>query len=199
MGSNPPTKPFKSCSCPASPPCSHKAFTEMRPGDVQNTLARKLIPVADSLRDLFTRFGGRPYTVRIIRTRWTGGGRGKGEEIITGELKILPTPLVMDLSALTEIIQPVGLDEVGGIRLTQVSGRYSEDQLRGLDFDGTPPDPDEQTFYEIDFLNPAPGCSGSAKRRFYIRSAPMYYSFRFQWELSLEKSHEDRARNGELR
>jgi len=182
--------------------CSPEAYTDLSGVDLRNTLARRLIRVADSVRDLYTRFGGRPYEVRIIRTRWSGGRRNIGEEILTSNTVILPTPLVSDLTSLTEIVQPVGLDEIGGIQVSQISGRYTEEQLLGRYPDGSPPEPDEQVFWEIEF--PLTGAcagddAGSPKRRFIPRSAPYYSAFGFQWTVGLERSHEDRARNGDLR
>jgi hypothetical protein len=149
------------------------------------------------LRDLRVRFGLRPYIVRIIRTQWTTGERGEGAEYVSHVLDLLPTPLVADLSALTEIVQPIGLDEIGSVVLSEISGRYTEDQLRGLDIDGTPVGEDEQIFYEIEF--PRPDGRAGERRRFFLRSAPAYQPERFQWTLRLEQAREGRSRAGELR
>jgi hypothetical protein len=172
-------------------------FTSVDSHSINCTLARRLTSTADSLRDLYTAFGLRPYRVKLVKTRWSEGVRGHGVEEVSLERLIEPTPLVLDLSALQEIVQPVGLDEIGTIRLEQVSGRYTEDTLRGYDDQGNPPGPDEQFYYEIEF--PVPGDSDGVRRRFFLRSAPMYFADKFQWVLVLERSHEDRARNGDVR
>jgi hypothetical protein len=185
-----------SCACGGASK-TPGGFTAVTSHSITCTLARKLIPVADSLRDLYTVFGLRPYRLKLIKTRWSEGIRGRGVEEVTMERLIEPTPLVLDLSALTEIVQPVGLDEIGTIRVEQISGRYTEDMLRGWDDEGNSPSPDEQVFYEIEF--PIPDDADGIRRRFVLRTAPMYFSDKFQWVIMLEKSHEDRARNGDLR
>jgi hypothetical protein len=169
-------------------------YTDPTSIELKRTLAQRLIPVADRLRDLFTRFGLRPYKVRIVRIRWTGGSRGVGTPLVERELDLLPTPLVQDLSTMTEIVQPIGLDEIGMISVSEISGRFKEDELRFLDASGRPPDDDEEVFYEIEF--PLPNGT-SIKRRFYLRAAPHYFASRFQWQVRLEKAHEDRDRIGD--
>lgn len=164
---------------------------------LENTLAQKLIPVADSVRNLFTRFGLRTYKLRVVRVRWSGGERGRGTPHVRDTLDILPTPLVQDLTTLTEILNPIGLDEVGVVSVSEISGRFTDDQLRFLDDDGEQPGPDEEVFYEIEYPQPERG--DSVKRRFSLRGAPHYSAGRFQWSLRLEKANEDRSRRGDPR
>ena len=172
-------------------------FTDITGEGVQNTLGRQLIPVADDLRDLFTQFGLRPYKVHIIKTRWAGRKRGDGVETVVSSRTILPTPLVTDLTALNEIVTPVGLDEEGGILLQEISGCFTEDDLRGHQEDGTPVAANEQLYYEIEF--PKPNGEDSERRRFHMRSAPMYFADNFAWQVRLERAREDRNRAGEPR
>jgi hypothetical protein len=158
-----------------------------------------MVSVADSLRDLYSTFGLRPYVVSIVKTRWSGGTRGKGVEFLEGNpVTLLPTPLVTDMSALNEVNTPVGADEFGEILLQQVSGAYTEDFLRGNDRDGNPVGADEQFYYEIEF---PPACEGreGERRRFTLKGAPSYQSDAFQWRVRLERQRQDRARNGEPR
>lgn len=162
------------------------------------TLARTLVPVADSLRNLYSTFGLRPYVVRLIKTRWSGGRRGVGAESIVSETPILPTPLIADLTSLQQINTPIGLDEFGEVGLTEVSGAYTEDFLRGHDTEGRPPAVDEQFYYEVEFPPPCTGATGE-RRRFAMRAAPMYQSSRFQWSLRLERQRQDRTRTGDPR
>lgn len=163
------------------------------------TLAQRLIPVADNIRNLFTRFGLRSYKVRIVRIRWGGGRRGLGVPFLKGTLDILPTPMVQDLSTLTEILTPVGLDETGVIVVSQISGSFTDDQLRFLDEDGQQPGPDEEVFYEIEYPQPDGPRNSSQKRRFVLRGAPNYNPGGFEWTIRLEKSNEDRTRGGDPR
>lgn len=158
------------------------------------TLAQKLVPVADRLRDLYTKFGLRPYKVRVVRIRWTSGQRGVGAPVVESTLDLLPTPLVLDLTTMTEIVHPIGLDEVGIIAVSEISGRFTDGQLRAMDTRGQPPGADEEVFYEIEFPRP----DGSIdKRRFYLRAAPHYFASKFYWQVRLEKAHPDRQANGD--
>lgn len=172
-------------------------FTVLTDSEFQRTVVSKLIPTVDTLRDLNSQFGLRPYRVRIVRTRWSDGVRGRGAEYITGEMEILPVPKVEDLSAIAEVLQPIGLDEVGGIRVSEISGRYTEDHLRGRDFDGVAVADDEQVFWEVEFLrsDSRPG----ERRRFNLRGLPYYDASKLQWIVMLERARGDRTRAGELR
>ncbi len=158
------------------------------------TLARQLIPVADQLRDLYTVFGLRPYLVRLVKTKWSLGRRNQGVEQVVFSRDILPTPLVSDLSGVAQVSSPIGLDEIGDVVVSQISGRFTEDQLRGSDDLGNPPDKDEDLYYEIEF--PTPGDGQGERRRFTINSAPMYFSDKFAWTLHLERQRMDRTRGG---
>lgn len=171
-------------------------FTDLSGINLKRTLAQRLISVADGLRDLRTKFGMRPFEVHILRTKWTGGRRGYGEESVVSDLPILPVPRIVDLGSLTEIVQPIGMDEIGSVGMEEISARYTDDQLRGYHDDGTPPDDDEQVYYEVTFPTRD---EQQTRRRFCLRSAPMYYAGRFEWVVRLEKSHADRDRDGDVR
>lgn len=170
-------------------------FTEVSGPQIKKTLARRLVPLADSLRNMLTTFGLRTYKVSVMRVKWSGGRRGIGFPSVTKQTVILPTPRISDLNALTEIVQPIGLDEIGNILLEGISGRYTEEELRGLDFYGEEIPPDDEVYYEIEF--PRIDNGPSLKRRFFTRSAPHFSPGKLAWNLRLEKSTEDRDRNGD--
>lgn len=173
---------------------SDPRFTQFGPGEYARTLTADMVEVADDLRDLYTEFGQRPYRVRIIRTKAADGLRGHGPEVVTFEFEILPTPKLMDLDGIQEILQPIGLDEVGGVTVREISGRLTDEILRGLDEDGTGPGVNENVFYEVEF----PRLDGrpSTKRRFQLRGAPFYDAEAIQWRVKLERAHADRDRQG---
>lgn len=176
-------------------PVRQRKFTNLSGIDLSRTLARKLIPVADLLRDLRTKFGMRPYEVHIVRTRWTGGRRGEGEEYIVSDTVLLPTPRLLDLTSLAEIVNPIGIDEIGAVTLDEVSGRYPEDLLACRDSNGSSPDEDENAFYEVIFPIPDGSESGGApRRRFFPSSAPHYYAGKFEWVIRLERARPDHPR-----
>ncbi len=167
--------------------------------NLPSTLAQRLIPVADNIRNLFTRFGLRPYKLRIVRVRWSGGHRGRGVPHVTDEMDLLPTPLVQDLTTLTEVLTPIGLEEAGSLGVSEISGRFTDDQLRLLSDDGQQPGPDEEVFYEVEYPQPEAAGGDSIRRRFSLRGAPSYSAGRFQWSIQLEKANEDRSREGDPR
>lgn len=170
-------------------------FTVIDPTSMKETLSRKLVPVADRLRDLNTRFGLRNYIVRIVKTCWTGGKRGLGDEELVWIENILPTPRVLDLGSLAEIVTPIGLNEVNSVQIDQISGRYTEEFLLGIDKNGNEPAPDENVYYEVEF--PRGDGRPSRKRRFHISSVPDYRAVRCQWSIDLTKAYEDRSNTGE--
>lgn len=172
-------------------------FTIPTQHSIAVSIVRKLHPVADGLRDLQTRLGMRGYRVRLLRTRWTGGVRGRGDEVVVMSRDILPVPKLSELDALSDTLQAIGLDEVGTITMSEISSRYTEEFLRGYDDDGTPAPRDENVYYEIEFIRPDSGLSD--KRRFYPVSAPwLDLTGSLGWQLKLERSHEDRTRTGEV-
>lgn len=181
---------------PAGPEVKRQ-FDDPTKMNIKSTLAQKLIPVADSIRNLNTRFGLRSYKLRIVRVRWSGGRRGMGYPVVDATMDILPTPLVQDLTTVTEILNPVGLDEAGMIGVSEISGRFTDAELRLAFDDGEPPGPDEEVFYEIEY--PQPEDKDSIKRRFSLRGAPYYDAGQFQWRIRLEKANEDRSAAGGYR
>lgn len=176
--------------------CNTPKFSQLNGMDLSKTLGRRLIGTVDRLRDIPVRFGLRPYEVHIIRTRWTGGERGIGYEAVIYDEPILPTPLVTSLDGVQRIVNIVGLDEIGSVSLQQISGRYAEGFLSGTDENGNPQDPDTQFYFEIQFPTPGTISDGAPRRRFFPASAPSYDASRFQWSLSLQRSHVDRLNDG---
>lgn len=176
--------------------CGPTRFTTLNGIALSNTLARKLIGTVDQLRDLNTRLGFRPYEVRVIRTRWTGGERGVGQEIVIFDEAILPTPLISSLDGVRRIVNLVGLDEIGTVQLSQVSGRYAEGYLTGTDEEGYPLDVDTEFYFEVVFPTPGSVADGAPRRRFFPASAPSYDAGKFEWTLTLQRSHVDRRSDG---
>jgi hypothetical protein len=172
-----------------------KRFTEISSAQMKKTLAHRFIPLADSLRDMLSAFGLRSYKVAIIRVEWTGGKRGRGTPVILSEKTILPTPKLESVESLAEVLQPVGLEEQGSLELSQVSGTFSEEDLRGYSQDGEGIPANHEFFYEITFISPSAG--EPQRRRFFPASAPVYSPGKLQWSMRLQKANEDRARNGD--
>lgn len=171
-------------------------FTQLNGMDLSRTIARQMIATVDSLRDLATQLGFRPYEVHMVRTKWSGGERGVGQEFVISDEAILPTPLLLGLDGVSTIVHPVGLDEIGGCQVTQISGRYAEGYFTGRDEDGNEVDPDVQYYFEIMFPTPGSVSDGAPRRRFYASSSPTYDAIKFQWRINLQRSHSDRRNDG---
>lgn len=172
------------------------AFTQVTGDMLAKTIGRKLIPVIDAARDIKVMLGLRPYTVKLVKTRWQGGKRGAGPETVVSVFEILPVPMISDLTSLRQVVNASSWDEAGGLFLSEISGAYTEDQLRGLGSGGQPAGQDEQFYYEIEFH--APGVQAE-RRRCVPASAPTYQAGKFQWLISLERQVDGRARNGQPR
>lgn len=184
MGCNPPDKEVD-------------GFAVATPGLLNNSLARKLVPAVDRLRNLLTTLGARPYRVRIVRTRWTGGRRGVGVETVLGVTELVPTPKIIDMTTLAEVVTAVGTTEIGIVQLQEVSGRYTEDMLVGVDPSGNPAPDSDDVYYECEFFRT--DGRDSDKRRFALSSVPYYAATRFQWLVTLDAAIEKRRRDGRPR
>lgn len=176
--------------------CGPTRFTQLNGIGLSNTLARKLIGTVDRLRDISTQLGFRPYEVRVIRTQWTGGERGLGQEVVTYEEPILPTPLISSLDGVRRVVNVVGLDELGTVQLSQVSGRYAEGFLTGTDEVGNTLDGDTEFYFEVVFPTPGSVADGAPRRRFFPSTAPSYDAGKFEWTVTLQRSHVDRRTDG---
>lgn len=178
-----------------APPVKTDGFTKATAALVSGSLGSKLARVADKVRDLNTRLGFRQYSVRVVRTRWTGGRRSVGVEEVVSELDILPTPLVVDLGTLAEVVTPFGTNESGAVQVQEISHRYTEEMLLGVDPVGRQPGPDEQVYWEIQWIRP--DGRPAERRRMQISAAPSYAATKFQWMLTLSQANENRNRDGE--
>lgn len=137
------------------------------------------------------------YEVALIRTRWTGGERGVGVEEVTSDVAVLPTPKISDLSGLQAQNYSVGMLEVGTLTVSEISPRYSEDELVGNYAGGAAIPLDENFYWEVR-SQASPGEMGE-RRRFTCVSAPGLDPLRFQWTIHLVRAQQDRSRSGEPR
>ncbi|TAL46147.1 MAG: hypothetical protein EPN91_00835 [Salinibacterium sp.] len=120
----------------------------LRDEEVGRTLAERLVPVADSIRQLATSFGVRPYRVYLV---WLGFSQdenqnglvdadelqidaavGAGAVTLLKEIEIVPTPRVRDMSAIRRALLSTGVTEEGSVFIDRITRSLSEDALRGL-------------------------------------------------------------------
>jgi hypothetical protein len=173
-------------------------FTRVTGASLAKSLASSLIDVVDDARDIAAQLGFRPYEVHLVRTRWTAGERGAGIEAVLADIPLLPVPKVQSLDGLAEIMTPVGLDELGQVRVSGISGRYSEQFLRGLDLPGNSPAPSDQFFWELIYPTLGQVSDFGLRRRFTLASAPFYDAERVEWTCVLQRARGDRQPDGRL-
>lgn len=97
-----------------------------------NVLVDSLVAdVIDGLReDLHPQFGVRAYRLyRVIRT-WTGVVAGEGTHTDAG-VELRPQPKVMVWDGLRYTLAACGIEELGEVKLTEISLTYTEAQLTG--------------------------------------------------------------------
>jgi hypothetical protein len=179
-----------SCSGPNRP-----RFTHLTPEAYRATIGSRLVNCVDRVRDINARLGLRPYAVRLVRTKWSGGRRGVGEEYVDSVCLIEPTPAISGLDGLDLDVRAFGRIEQGTAVVTEISGAYSEANLHGLrDGEAALPD-DAQVWWEIEYtgdrlLQP--------RRRFVPTAVPSYSADKFQWTVRLTSQEADRTPIGAI-
>lgn len=172
------------------------AVRPMRPDEARRSLASKLVPVVDKLRQLSTEFGMRPYRVFLVHVLWSGGRLGAGTPSEISRREILPTPKVIDLSSTTELLSAFGRTEDGSLIVDEISEKYSEDDLLGATPDLVDPAvpntgrANAEFFWEVQEqreTSPVP-----VVRHYIVASAPMRKP-PMGWRISLAKRDADRA------
>lgn len=180
----------------------------LAPGRAKRTLVSRLAPVADRVRQIATNLGARPLRVFLVWTTSGGYERGAGEEEELLRAEILPTPVVSDLSALALTPFSAGKYPVGTIRVTEVSlDRFTADVLTGARLPGAPlglfkhpvsgePVPAERVSFFYEVAEDGRGDDPPARRRFRLFGEPHPNAENVEWILFLERTAENRARDG---
>jgi len=147
----------------------------------------------DDLRQIASDLGARPYRVFIIRTRWSGKRRGQGVEEILEERELTPTPKIEPISSVQLQLQDLGMDEVGGLSITEISPRYTENFLLGRELDGSELPKTDTIYWEVRLSR---GDPKSKIRRFMMQGIPSYEATRLQWTVRLVRAGSDRDPEG---
>jgi hypothetical protein len=166
------------------------------------TLAGRLVPVADLLRNLLAKTGIRIYRVFIVHAYWTGPRRGVGDQIIASRRELLPMPRVRDLNAVRRNLLAAGLTEEGDIIVDQISARYTEDDLSCRTPDNIDPQIPRTSLKTVEFWyeiqeNRASQPSPPIRRFSPPVATPMLSRGGLAWTVVLTKQGEDRGRRGE--
>ena len=180
------------------------AIRPLRPGEAGRSLASRLAPVVDNLRQISTRMGVRPYRVFLTWSWWDGAETGEGYEHLRQRVELLPTPLIKE----TINYEPWhgGVLAEGSITVSEVSVvAYTEDFLRGLDCrlipgldlmgaNPTIPEPWD-FFYEV--VQDGRGGREPDRPRFRIRGCPFLKADTAEWLFVIERTSRQRTRRDE--
>ncbi len=157
----------------------------------ERSLTESLQSVVDEARQIVVDTGLRPYTVHSIVLCWSGGEVGKGTPTTESEIAFEPTPLV-DLQPVQQTTTPAGTTERGIVQVSEISARYTEDDVQGL-FHVQPLGPGRDGFIEVRHDKR----DGPAKRRrFRVIGVPWHDAEAFMWRARLVAQDGDRTRQG---
>lgn len=171
------------------------------PTDEPRTLAGKLVPQADTLRNLYAKAGIHIYRVWLVHVSWTGGKRGAGMPSITSRVELLPVPRVRDYESVRRGIRATGVTEEGDVYVDRISTKYSEDDLLGKTPDLRDPTLPRTSRQDVEFWweiqENRPSSPPPPIRRFSPPTAvPFLQRDAFQWKVVLTKQAGDRGRRG---
>jgi len=146
--------------------------------------------VVDSVRQIYTDLGQRPYRLFSVVVRWTGGEDGRGEEELVQETELLPTPHV-DVKPLSTQIQSAGEDDHGYVKISQISPRYTEQDLKALFPTALPRG--NFAFLELR-MDQRDG--NQVRRRLTVADVPYRNAEAFQWEVKAYVQESQRTADG---
>lgn len=163
-------------------------------------LSVALVPVVDSIRQLYTTFGLRPYRVFLVHEAWSGARIGEGTPLEISRREVLPTPKVLDMGGTSLTLRSVGLTEEGGITIEEVSAKYTEDDLLGKTPDLVDPALPSVGLSNVEFFwevsENRPSTPAPVRRRYVPNATPMLTRDGFEWRVSLTKQDFNRDRYG---
>lgn len=173
------------------------------PWRTPSTLAARLVPIVDRIRELNSRLGIRPYRTFLVHGQWTGTRRGFGQLVVTSRREIVPVPRVRDMNQVSMRIKATGRTEEGSVYIDQISARIPEDDLIGRTPDvqdvvqPRTSNPLAEFWWEIEEARST--IPNPAIRRFVPSGVPMLSRDGFNWAVVLNKQDYDRGRDGSTR
>lgn len=166
--------------------CLMDTIRSLREGEFKNTLVGQVGCCVDTIRQMNTDMGLRPYRVYMVKLGWTGPTRGDGVLTEVSRVEILPVPKVADMASVQLMLQPGGLDEQGNIIVSEISAKYTEFQLRGLGPGGEELDPNQEFMWEVSWARD--DGTTPIRRRFHPIALPNYNPGMFQWTITLVRA-----------
>lgn len=158
------------------------------------SLTESLGEVADSIRQLYTDFGLRPYEIFSVVVRWSGGERHRGTAAVVSETPLLPTPKIENIEQLDEELRSAGRVERGTVRLIEISPRYTMDDIRLLFPRALVAGEEHYIEARIDRRD-----GETERQRYVVSGAPERRADQFDWTVRLIKQDENRFRDGRPR
>jgi hypothetical protein len=98
----------------------------------KRSLAHRIAPRIDKVRQIATKLGLRPYRVALVWTAFDGSERGEGTEVEVKRIELLPTPKLQGMDGVMLNPFTIGLVPIGMVRLKLVSATYTFDVLSGF-------------------------------------------------------------------
>ena len=170
----------------------------LTPAEAKRSLANRLgLRGADRLRQFSTRFGLRSRRVFLTWSRFSGAERGEGTERVIARVEILPTPKVADATSVMRMPFAAGVLPVGSLRVSLISVKFTADQLTGRRVPGRGSEPIAEPidfFYEL--VEDGRGDDPAERQRFRVLGMPWRDEGNVGWNVLLERSSEDFARDG---
>lgn len=171
---------------------------DLKPFEARRTLAHRLSPRVDRIRQIATKLGIRPYECYLVWQKWNGSERGEGTPTEARRIQILPNPKVEDIAAVSLGLFGIGMIPVGSIRVTRISAsRFTQDMLTGkwvpTQHENTIPEP-YSFFYEI--VEDGRGDDPPVRAKYRLLSTPFRRAGQVDWTILLEKISEDLGRDG---
>lgn len=164
------------------------------------SLVESLGSTVDSIRQIATDLGVRPYRVFSIVCSWSGGEIGRGQASVIHETEFLPTPKLVETSGVRGTPRSGGIAERGDATLRELSPRYTEDQIRALcgtgaaiDAKGNPLGKAVEVWLEVR-VDARDG--NTQRRRFVVSGQPFRNVDDFEWRATLLRQDQDRSRAG---
>lgn len=153
----------------------------------QNSIAHRIVPRVDSIRQIATKLGVRPYRVSLVWGVFAGDERGEGAEVEVKRIEILPTPRILPFR-LEHSMFPIGWVPSGILRVKLISATLTEDMLLGKwvpnHHEIAIPQP-YSFHYEI--VEDGRGDATPRPRKYRLSGAPYRAASSVMWEIVLER------------
>ena len=161
----------------------------------KDSMLGELFECVDYIRQIPVDLGARPYRVFLVWTRWSGEDRGEGVESLVREEEILPVPKVQEMASVQLQLLDIGMDEQGSLQVSQISPRYTENQLLGRNPDGSGIADNETFSWEVR-LDKGDVSDLKKRRRFMVKGVPSFKAESLQWSVNLIRAGSDRQHDG---